>query len=137
MSFLNKLKYGLIRFMTGRNGVDLLSYALILASFALNLLEIFLRTGVLSLLSEILLVWSLFRALSKNIAKRRAENMKFMLWVNKIRPFVLRYWTRLKNIRTYKYFSCPQCKASIRMKRGMGEKEITCPGCKHVFKQKS
>lgn len=137
MSFMNRLKERLIVFMTGRNGVDQLSHASILTALVVSLLDCFLRTGLLTLLADALIVWSLFRMFSKNIIRRREENAKFVQWLNKVRPIVLRYWTRLKNIRYYKYFSCPNCKCSIRMKRGMGEKEITCPGCHHTFTQKS
>ena len=138
MSFLNKLKASLMRFMVGRNGADQLGMFTLITALVLDLLDAFTgNTGVLSLLGTALYVWTVFRLFSRNIPKRRAENAKFTLWFEKAKKFVLRYWTRLKNCREYKYFSCPSCKASIRMKRGMGEKEITCPGCKHVFKQKS
>jgi len=137
MSFLNKLKYGFMRFMTGRAGADQLGLAMLVTALVLNLLDGFLGTGILSLLGTVLYVLCFVRMFSRNVVKRREENRKFMVWYEQIRKIVLRYWTRLKNCREYKYFSCPQCKASIRMKRGMGEKEITCPGCKHVFRQKS
>ena len=137
MPFLNRLKESFIRFMAGRNGADQLGLASLIGALVLNLLDGFLMTGVLSLLGSALYVWTFFRMFSKNVYKRRAENAQFVLWFGKVKKIVLRYWTRLKNIREYKYFSCPSCKASIRMKRGAGEKEITCPGCKHIFKQKS
>ena len=137
MSFLNKLKVSFMRFMIGRNGADQLGLFSLIAALVCNLLDNFLMTGVLSLLGTALYIWTFFRMFSKNVYKRRAENLKFMVWYDKAKKTALRYWTRAKNIREYKYFSCPNCKASIRMKRGMGEKEITCPGCKHVFKQKS
>ena len=137
MSFLNKLKEGFMRFMTGRNGADQLGMASLLAALILNMLDSFLGTGILSLLGMVLYVWTFFRLFSRNLVKRQEENRRFMEWYEKAKKWVLRYWTRLKNCREYKYFSCPQCKASIRMKRGLGEKEIICPGCKHSFRQKS
>ena len=51
----------------------------------------------------------------------------------KARQFVLRQ----KNKKDYKYFRCPQCKVLLRMKRGTGEKEITCAKCGHQFTQKA
>ena len=44
---------------------------------------------------------------------------------------------RMKNIRKYKYYKCPNCKARLRMPRGLGEKTVTCSQCKHSFKQKA
>lgn len=138
MSFLNKLKAGFMHFMSGRNGADQLGMCTLITALVLDLLDAFTGSaGILSLLGVALYAWTIFRMLSRNIYKRQAENAKFLEWYEKAKKFVLRYWTRLKNCREYKYFSCPQCKASIRMKRGMGEREITCPGCKHVFRQKS
>jgi len=137
MSFLNKLKASYMRFMIGRNGADQLGLFSLTAALVLNMLDTFLMTGILSLTGSVLYIWTFYRMFSKNVMKRRSENMKFMIWFEKVKKIVLRYWTRLKNIKEYKYFSCPNCKASIRMKRGMGEKEITCPGCQHVFRQKS
>lgn len=137
MSFLNKLKTEFMRFMVGRAGADQLGLAMLITALILNLLDSFLRTGILSLIGIVLYVLCFVRMFSRNVVKRRAENSKYLVWYSKAKKLVLRYWTRLKNCREYKYFSCPQCKASIRMKRGLGEKEITCPGCKHVFKQKS
>ncbi len=137
MSFLNKLKASFMRFMIGRNGADQLGLFSLITALVINVLDNFLMTGVLSLIGMALYIWTFFRMFSKNVYKRREENIKFTAWYEKMKKLAMRYWTRLKNCREYKYFSCPQCKASIRMKRGMGEKEITCPGCKHVFKQKS
>ena len=137
MRFMEKLQAGLIRFMYGRSGADQLSMFSLCAALVFNLLDAILMTGIFNLLGTALYVWTFFRMFSKNISKRRAENMKFLIWYEKAKKPVLRYWTRLRNCRQYKYFSCPQCKASIRMKRGMGEREITCPGCRHTFKQKS
>jgi len=137
MNFLNKLQAAVMRFMYGRSGADQLGMFSLCAALVFNLLDTILMTGIFNLLGTALYVWTFFRMFSKNISKRRAENMKFLIWYEKAKKPVLRYWTRLRNCRQYKYFSCPQCKASIRMKRGMGEREITCPGCRHTFKQKS
>ena len=137
MSFLTKLRQRFTAFMIGRNGADQLGLATLIAALVLNTLDNFLFTGILSLLGLALYALTIFRMFSRNVAKRRAENLKFMTFYEKARKQVMRYWTRLKNIRQYKYFSCPNCKASIRMKRGAGEKQITCPGCRHTFTQKS
>ena len=137
MSFLTKLRQRFTAFMIGRNGADQLGLATLIAALVLNTLDNFLFTGILSLLGLALYALTIFRMFSRDVVKRRAENLRFMTFYGKARKQVMRYWTRLKNIRQYKYFSCPNCKASIRMKRGAGEKQITCPGCHHTFTQKS
>ncbi len=138
MEILNNLKTNFARFMTGRNGADHLGFASLLLALVVNTLDTLIgRPGLFALLGTALYIWTLFRMLSKNIPARREENRRFMELVNRVKPTVMKYWVRLKNIKTYKYFDCPQCRASIRMKRGLGEKTIVCPRCKHSFKQKS
>ena len=137
MPFLMKIRAALMRLMAGRNGSDSLGLFTLFTGLIIDLIDSFLRTGVLSVLGLALYVLTLYRMFSRNLSKRSEENRRYLVWQGKVKKFILRYYTRFKNCRQYKYFSCPQCKASIRMKRGMGEKEITCPGCKHVFKQKS
>ena len=136
-TFFGSLKSSLAGYLMRCSGPDQLGLALFVAALVLQLMDAFLGTGILYLLSIAAYGYALFRFFSRNKLKRAQENSRFMQEYGKLRLLVMRYWTRLKNCREYKYFSCPQCKASIRMKRGMGEKEITCPGCKHVFKQKS
>ena len=50
-----------------------------------------------------------------------------------VRQFIV----RLKNIRKYKYFKCPQCHARLRLPRKVGEVTVTCGKCRHAFKQKA
>lgn len=137
MSFLQKIKVNFAQFMVGRNGADNLGMFTLFSGLILDLVDAFLHTSFLSALGFVLYILTIFRMFSRNCSKRAEENRRYLLWKDKAKKFVLRYYTRLKNCRQYKYFSCPQCHASIRMKRGMGEKEVTCPGCKHVFRQKS
>ena len=80
MSFLNKLKVSFMRFMIGRNGADQLGLFSLIAALVCNLLDNFLMTGVLSLLGTALYIWTFFRMFSKNVYKRRAENMKFQVF---------------------------------------------------------
>jgi len=137
MSFFEKIKIAFSRLMSGRHGADQLGLFCLWTGLIVNLLDSFLGTGILSALGTALYVLTIFRMFSRNTYKRSEENRKFMTWWEKVRKLFMRYFTRLKNCREYKYFSCPQCKASIRMKRGLGEKSITCPGCQHQFTQKS
>lgn len=137
MSFFEKVKAALSGFMSGRHGADQLGLFCLWAGLIINILDTFLGTGILAALGMALYILTVFRMFSRNTYQRAQENAKFMTYWDKVKKFFLRYFTRLKNCREYKYFSCPQCKASIRMKRGLGEKNITCPGCHHEFKQKS
>ena len=137
MSFLQRLKMSLIRFMQGRHGPDNLGMFTLFTGLGCSIIGSITGVGILSLLGMGLYIWTLFRLFSKNNDKRIEENRKYISltsgWKTKSSQFV----KRLKNSREYRYFRCPNCKLLLRMKRGSGEKEITCARCKHQFRFKA
>ena len=137
MSFFQRIRQSLARFITGRHGADNLGMFTLLAGLACSLLGSFTRVGILSPIGFALYIITLFRMFSRNHEKRAAENRKYIEltsgWKTKIRQFT----RRMKNRRDYRYFKCPNCKVLLRMKRGSGEKDITCVRCGHQFRQKS
>ena len=76
------------RFMYGRYGSDQLNIALLGAYLVLTLLSRVLHSGFLNLLSVAVIFWALYRMLSRQPERRRAENAKFL---ELIRPLVHRY----------------------------------------------
>lgn len=137
MSFWDRFKESVRRFMVGRNGVDELSYALVMAELVVILLSLFWPTGLISLIGMLLAVYTLFRIFSRNTAKRRKENDKYIAWRRDFSTTASQSWNRLKNIRKYKYFKCPECRAMLRLPRKVGEVTVTCGKCKHQFKMKA
>ena len=127
-SLTYKFRVWLVRFMTGRHGVDELSIFTLSASTGKE------RTGKIVIAGEI---YTLFRIFSKNNAKRAEENRKYTTWSRKTRFNLKAFLLRLKMRREYKYFRCPGCKSLMRLKRGQGEVEMDCPKCHTRFKQKS
>ena len=134
MGFVTRMQMALARFMTGRNGMDNLAYHALWGSVIFSLLSIFLPVG---LISTVLLVYAVFRMLSRNIGKRQAENARYIQFAEKVGREVRQFFARLKGMKTHKYFRCPSCRNRLRMKRGSGEKTITCPVCRHQFTQKA
>ena len=119
------------------NGPDNLGMAILIASLVITLLTRFLGFGILALLSMCLYAWAIFRMLSHKKAKRMEENRRFTQGWMKLKTELRQAVVRMKNIRKYKYYKCPNCKARLRMPRGIGEKTVTCSQCKHSFKQKA
>ena len=119
------------------NGPDNLGMAILIASLVLTLLTRILGLGILALLSMCLYAWAIFRMLSHNKTKRMEENRRFTQGWMKLKTELRQAVVRMKNIRKYKYYKCPNCKARLRMPRGIGEKTVTCSQCKHSFKQKA
>ncbi len=132
-----RLKMAFIRFMQGRNGVDNLGYHAIWTALILSILDMFLRTGLLGFVSNVLYIYGIFRMLSRNVGKRQEENRRYVQFFEKTKKEVQQFFLRLKGMKTYKYFRCPGCKNRLRLKRGSGEKHITCPVCRHQFDQRA
>ncbi|MBQ9990883.1 MAG: hypothetical protein IJP31_08070 [Lachnospiraceae bacterium] len=118
----NKLKWHIQRFMIGRNGRDELELAVFYASFILYILGVWLRFSLLEIIAWMGLLYSLFRILSKNVYKRREENRRFLQKVQFLK-------LRLSMRKTHKIYCCKGCKRKIRVPRGKGKIEITCPMC--------
>ena len=61
----------------------------------------------------------------------------------KIRGRIVRKWTYLKNRfkdrKEYNYYTCPKCKAHIRIRKPSKGKTIlvTCPKCAEAFRKKT
>lgn len=119
------------------NGADNLGLTIIIAALILVLLGRLLRLQALTLLSAALYLWAFYRMLSHNVAKRHEENRRFKELLQKCRTELGQGLARLKNIRKYKYYRCPNCKSRLRMPRGIGEKTVTCSKCGHSFRKKA
>ena len=138
MGFLRRIGNALVRFMYGRNGADQLCMAMILTALALNTVEIFVKHDlvyvILHTLSTVLTVWMIFRMFSKNLAKRRAENAKFMAWWGPKKNAITGAKARRAD-KAHKYVKC-SCGTYCRVPRNIGTVELTCPKCgaKHKVK---
>lgn len=124
------------RFFYGRYGSDQMNFALLILALVLSILgAIFFRP--LCWVSDVLLLYALFRALSRNIPARQRENQQFWkVWLPVKNWLALqkRKWQERKQ---YKYFRCPGCKQQLRAPRGRGKIEVTCQSCHHVFQTKT
>lgn len=122
-----RIRMGLRHFMTGRYGTDKLNIAILCAGTVFCLLALLIRNlGLLfTTLSYILLLWAIFRCLSRNTYRRYQENSRYLAFLQ-----------RLKD-REHCYYHCPRCRQPIRVPRGKGKVAITCPKCKEKFIKKT
>ena len=137
MSFMDKIKDFMNRLMAGRHGADEFSMALLIVGLALSILSSITRFGLLSLVSTALFIYAIYRMFSRQHAKRSAENQKYLSIFHGSTGEIRQFFVRLKNMRKYKYFKCPQCHARLRLPRKVGEVTVTCGKCRHAFKQKA
>ena len=130
------IRNALARFMYGRYGSDQLGLFLIAVYFILYILSIVFDLGFLGLIGDVLILFSLFRMLSRNLAKRREENRKFL---RKAEP-VLSWYRMQRTVRRdkeHRYFKCPSCGQHLRVPRGKGQITVTCRSCGASFQEKS
>ena len=137
MPFLRNIGQRIAAFMNGRTGFDQLGLACLIGSLALQMIASLTGFPLLMLLSLAAYGYSLFRIFSRKSYKRQQENERFSAWWANVKIKTVQFWKRLRLMRQYKYFKCPQCKALLRMSRGAGEKEICCPKCQNRFRMKS
>ena len=134
MSFFQKMQNALIRFMYGRNGFDPLNRFLFWVVLILDIASIFLARGesplggILSLVVTAAWLLLRFRTFSRNLAKRREENQKFVSWWWKVKNKTAGAKARHAD-RDHKYFTCKSCGAICRVPVGKGKIVITCPKC--------
>ncbi|MGN0695183.1 MAG: hypothetical protein ACI4J5_00285 [Oscillospiraceae bacterium] len=133
---MNKFRDKLLRFMQGRYGADDLYRFSAAAAGILLILNIFLKSYALWLFLTILLIWIYYRALSRNIGARQAENRAFL----KIKGDVGRHFRiaklMIRDRKTYCYKKCPVCKKMLRLPRRKGRHTVNCPQCKNDFNVK-
>lgn len=122
------------RFMYGRYGGDQLFYALIIIFFIFNVVNTFIGSLIISLLQSALLVWAIYRYLSRNIYKRREENRKFLsIWSN-IKSYFTYLRDKFRDRKVCRYRKCKYCHAALRLPIKKGKHSVNCPRCKKSFK---
>ncbi len=129
MSFKDRL----IQFMQGRYGSDALNRFLLILFWILTILYFFIKSSLLNLFSVTIAVWVMFRMLSRNYQARSAENQKFLKLTAPVRTF----FRNLRNPSSYRIYSCPNCGQKLRVPKGKGRIQITCPKCHGDFFKRS
>ena len=124
-----KFRAGLFRFMSGRYGTDRLNTVILCVGVAASILSAFLQHLLIGriawVLSYALMIWAIFRSLSRNINKRYQENRRFLLMLDRIKD------------RKNRYVLCPRCRQTVRVPRHKGKIAITCPKCKERFQRRT
>ena len=124
-------------FMSGRYGVDDFSKALLYATLALCLVSLFTRNRMLHLLLTAGLVFIYYRMFSKNYSRRYQENLWYLRQKDKVMHFFRRQNSLAQQRKTHRIYTCPQCRQKIRIPKGHGKVQITCPQCKTAFIKRS
>ena len=130
------------RFMQGRYGVDQFAKFTMGVALVSIVLAIFVNTGssagsLLDMLGLVAIVYTYFRIFSRNIAKRAQEDQKYLSATAKLRQRLNKEKNMMKQRKDYHIYTCPSCGQKVRIPRGKGKIEISCPKCHSKFVKRS
>lgn len=124
-------------FMAGRYGNDQLSISLLILSVLLTVTGELTGMQIFVFIGYIPLGISIYRMLSKDLSKRRMENYKFSILISPAYSWFNKSVSRLKDSRTHRYFTCPNCRTNLRVPKGKGKLVITCPKCRTELRKRT
>jgi len=152
--FFRRLTENYRRFLYGRYGHDNLNRFISFAALALCVFSFIFRSSVFPISVLAMLLITIYRSLSKNVARRRREN-EFYLRASKPVKHFFKYWlARVKMRKTHSVFTCEKCNSILRVPRSAGAAsstyrdkraaanhpaarlEIICPKCNARFKRR-
>ena len=125
------------QFVIGRYGTDGLNQFLSMASIVLLLLSLLTRFSLFPWLGLALLLLCYYRSLSRNISKRTEENYQYYTLKDRIDRKFRSLKDQWVNRKIYDCYRCPKCRQKLRMPRGRGRIQISCPRCGTQFIKKS
>lgn len=128
---MERIKDYLQNFMRGRYGIDQMSQTLFILALVCIVLAMFSGNALLEFLGIGIFIYADYRALSRNISARRSENARYEQMVRDIKEKIHPSGAD----KTHRVFICPNksCGQKIRVPKGKGKIEITCPKCGEKF----
>lgn len=119
--------------MQGRYGSDELNNTLYGAFILCWLLTLITKKSVFYYIGWAALGYSLYRSFSRNHMKRSSERLWFLKKLDQLKRLPKQWKQRWEQRKTHKFYRCRQCGVMIRVPRGKGQIEITCPKCGYKF----
>ncbi len=126
----------IMRFMQGRYGNDRLGQVMLMVALVCVVLSLF-RIPFISTVGLAVLVLTYYRMFSRQIAKRSAENQKYMQLEWKVKAKLQRKRQALAQRKTHRIYKCPNCRQKIRVPRNRGRIAISCRKCGTEFIRKT
>ena len=136
-NFFQRLAQRTAVWMQGRYGNDDLGNALVALGIITMLASILPRCGWLSYVALAAMAVAIWRTCSKNVGKRRQENQKYLSATAKLRQRLNKEKNMMKQRKDYHIYTCPSCGQKVRIPRGKGKIEISCPKCHSKFVKRS
>jgi DNA-directed RNA polymerase subunit RPC12/RpoP len=119
---MDKIKWYLRHFMDGRNGMDECAKTSMIGACIIMMISNVLRSAMVHLLAWMMFVYGLYRIFSRDVRRRSEENHTFLSYLQLGRM-------NFEQRKTHRIYLCKNCKRKIRVPKGKGKIEITCPSC--------
>ncbi|MGN0390068.1 MAG: hypothetical protein ACI4L2_04570 [Wujia sp.] len=131
------MRQKLVQFMQGRYGLDAFSNFLMWTACILLFVNLMVHNRIISLLGFALFIYAYVRVFSKNTIRRSEENTWFLNKTYSIRMRARKSREHMRIRKTHHIYRCPECRQKIRIPKGKGKIEITCPKCRCSFVKRS
>ncbi|MDO5439919.1 MAG: hypothetical protein Q4F12_00105 [Erysipelotrichaceae bacterium] len=118
----NNVKRFFINLYRRSYGMDDINKGLIILYFAISIINIFLKNNIVYYASSIFFIIFIIRYFSSNKVARVEENRAY----RKVIKYLKLKWQYRK---THRIYICKNCKQLIRLPKGQGKIESTCPTC--------
>lgn len=122
LNISNNIKRFFINLYKRSYGMDNINKYLLLIYFIVLIINIFLNSKALYIISYIILILFMYRYFSSNKVARAEESRLFRKYIKFIK-------LKITQRKYYKIFICKNCKQIIRLPKGHGKVESTCPTC--------
>lgn len=133
-------------FMRGRYGNDNLNRTLMIVTLILIVINFIARSSILNFTVVMMLIYVYSRMLSRNISARMRENQAYLRFETAVRNKIRRrngggfskgsVSFTSKADKTHKILRCPACGEKLRVPKGAGKINISCPHCRTKFTKK-
>lgn len=129
-AFFQQLLIRFQQFMVGRYGSDKFSMFLSVVGLIFVFLGNFRELRAFYFVGLAIIIYGLYRAMSRNFEARRKE----LNWFLRVSEKPMQEFKLLKNKwrdrKTHRYFKCKSCKTVLRVPKNRGKIEVTCPKCR-------
>ena len=119
--------------MQGRYGNDELNNALYITFIVLWIVTLITKKPYFYWIGLVALGYSLYRSFSRDHLKRSNERLWFLKKLEQVKKLPKQLKQRWDQRNTHKFYRCSKCGVTIRIPKGKGQIEITCPKCGNKF----
>ncbi len=127
---MQKFTMKLQQFMAGRYGSDRFSLFINVVGLIFAFLGNFKSLRFFYFIGLGIIIYGLYRAMSKKFEARRKELNWYLRVSEKPRAEIKLLGNKIRDRKTHRYFKCKSCKTVLRVPKGRGKIEVTCPKCR-------